>query len=112
MSLDARISAVTRILSGDCVTCGNSGIDPESGWDYCTECQGASIGKSVVRLHLEPREPGGLAGQDVLTVINPPEGDLSGLVGTEIWGGSGCIMVGDTKWAKRIGYTKIELVEN
>lgn len=66
-----------------------------------------------MRLKLEPRELGGVAGQSVLTIVNPPTVDpvwLAGMIGTEIWGGSGYIMVGDRKWARRIGYTCIELV--
>ena len=111
MSIDARIAAVTHILPGDCVGCSNTGKG-EDDWDDCPFCYGTSIGKRVLRLHLEPREPGVAPGQQVLAVVNPPEGDMSGIVGTEIWGNSSEIMVGDTKWAKRIGYTKIELVEN
>lgn len=109
MSIDARIRAVTRILSGDCEACGNTG-KAEDNWDDCPFCHGTSTGKRALRLHLEAREPGGLPGQRVLTVVNPPEGDMSGLVGTEIWGNASEIMVGDTKWAKRIGYTRIELI--
>lgn len=87
MSIDARITAVTV-------------IDP-----YGTSPK--------VRLKLEARERGGSAGQTALTIVNPPTVDpvaLSGLIDTEIWGGSSEIMVGDRKWAKRIGYTEIELV--
>jgi hypothetical protein len=49
-----------------------------------------------------------------LTIVNPPTVDpavLAGLIGTEIWGGAGYIMVGDRKWADRIMYTKIQLVD-
>ena len=111
MSIDARIRAVTRIFSGDCTRCGNTGQDPECEWDDCPSCYGTSTGKRVLRLHLEPSKTGGVPGQRVLTVVNPPEGDMSGLVGTEIWGNASEIMVGDKKWAKRIGYTRIELLD-
>ena len=113
MSIDARIDAVTVILPGPCEVCDGTGKDPENGWDTCPSCHGASEGKHVVRLKLAPREEGGLAGQDVLTIINPPTLDpglLESMVGMEIWGGSGEIMVGETKWADRIGYTRIRLV--
>ena len=86
MSIDAKIVAVT-IVSPD-----------------------VPSGDPCVHLHLEPRERGGVAGQSVLTVLNPPAADLGVLVGTEIWGNDSVIMVGDTKWANRVGYTQIELV--
>lgn len=49
-------------------------------------------------------------GQSSMTIVNPPAGDLSGIVGTEIWGGGQSLMVGDKKFANRIGYTRCELV--
>jgi hypothetical protein len=113
MSIDARIAAVTVIAPEHCDTCNGSGKDPESNWDDCPSCHGATKDKPKVRLKLEPRERGGVAGQSVLTIVNPPTVDpaaLAGMIDTEIWGGSGDIMVGDRKWARRIGYTQIELV--
>lgn len=115
MSIAARIQAVTIIAPYHCHVCNGTGSDPDDGWDDCPNCHGATASDPKVRLRLEPMRPGELAGQDTLTVVNPPSLDpeiLSGLVGTEIWGGSSEIMVGETKWANRIGYTKIELVEN
>lgn len=59
-------------------------------------------------LHLGPRDGEG-PGQSRLTVLNPPP-SLEAAVGTEIWGGGESIIVGrETKWADRIGYTKIRL---
>ena len=113
MSIDARIEAVTIIAPDHCETCDGTGKDPETNWDDCPSCHGASKDYPAVRIHLVAREPGGVAGQDVLTLVNPPTLDpdyLAGMIGTEIWGGSEYIMVGDTKWAKRIRYTRIELV--
>lgn len=109
MSISARIAAVTIIAPKFCSSCEGTGKDG-NGWDNCPVCHGATDGKPRVRLQLEPREHGGVAGQDTLTVVNPPDADLSGLVGVEIWGGSGEIMIGEKKWANRIGYTKIELI--
>lgn len=113
MSIDARIAAVTVIAPEHCETCNGSGKDPESNWDDCPSCHGATKDNPKVRLKLEPRERGGVAGQTVLTIVNPPTVDpaaLAGMIDTEIWGGTGDIMVGDRKWARRIGYTQIELV--
>jgi len=112
MSIDARIDAVTVVVPGPCNTCNDTGKDPETNYDDCPSCHGAARGRAQVRLKLVPRENGTVAGQDVLTIINPPTLNpnvLAGLIGTEIWGGSGDIMVGDKKWANRIGYTRIEL---
>ena len=112
MSIDARIAAVTVISPSHCPTCEGSGKDPESSWDACPSCHGATKDNPVVSLKLEPRERWGRAGQKVLIVVNPPTVDpavLSSLIGTEIWGGSNDIMVGTRRWAKRIGYTRIEL---
>lgn len=58
-------------------------------------------------LHLMPRG-NSLVGQPRLTVENPPA-NLEASIGTEIWGGCSEIMVGDTRWADRIGYTRIRL---
>lgn len=113
MSIDAKIEAVTVVAPKHCETCKGSGKDPEDNWDDCPSCHGATKDHPRVRLKLAPREKGGAAGQNVLTIVNPPTLDpktLAGMIGTEIWGGSSCIMVGETKWANRIGYTRIELV--
>jgi hypothetical protein len=112
MSIDARIAAVTVITGEYCDVCNGDGKDPEDNWDDCPVCHGATKTNPRVRLNLEPREVGGVAGQPVLTIVNPPTTDalvLAGMVGTEIWGGGSEIMVGDRKWANRIGYTQIEL---
>ena len=65
-------------------------------------------------LYLDPWEDDP-AGQPTLTIVNPPDGDIRTLAraleGQQIWGGAADIMVGTTKFAKRIGYTRIELVE-
>lgn len=62
------------------------------------------------RLDLGPRGTlNGSGGQKSLYVTNPKP-NMDACVGTEIWGGSGSIMVGDTLWARRNSYTEIELV--
>jgi len=92
-----------------------TGKDPSDTWNDCPECHGATKEKPQVRLHLVPKEKGGLAGQDVLTIVNPPTLDpkeLARMIGMEIWGGAGDIMVGERKLANRIMYTRIELIDD
>ncbi len=113
MSINARIAAVTVVSPDHCDVCNGTGKDPETNYHDCPSCHGATKDKPRVRLKLEPIKVGGSAGQPVLTIVNPPTVDpnvLAGMIGTKIWGGSGEIFVGERLWAKRIGYTKIELV--
>ena len=53
-------------------------------------------------------------GQSRLKVVNPPECGpcvfACAVIDTEIWGDSSYIMIGEKQWARRIGYTKIELL--
>ena len=71
---------------------------------------GVRVVDGETKLTLEPRDPRGTAaGQHTLVIDNPPA-DCSGMIGTEIWGSADTIMVGTTPWAKRIGYTHIELL--
>lgn len=66
----------------------------------------------TVTLHLGPLDGDG-PGQDSLEVVNPPkciDEFMASVVGLKIWGGSSEIRVRDTKWADRIGYTRIRLV--
>jgi len=112
MSIDCRIAAVTIVAPSHCDTCNGTGKD---NWDDCPTCHGATKDNPVVRLKLVARETGGVPGQDVLTIVNPPTLDpdyLSGLIDTEIWGGANEIMIGEKRWAKRIGYTRIELLSS
>lgn len=54
------------------------------------------------------------AGQSCLIVMNPPDNVDAfrrSVLGQQIWGNSSTIMVGDTKWADREGYTRIRLVD-
>lgn len=113
MAIDARIEGVTVVAPTHCPTCNGSGNDPSDSWDDCPACHGATTVNPQVRLQLVPRERGGVAGQSVLVIVNPPTTEpdiLAGMVGTAIWGGGSEIMIGNTLWAKRIGYTRIELV--
>jgi hypothetical protein len=48
------------------------------------------------------------AGQTRMTVLNPPP-QFEAAVGTQIWGGANSVMVGQTHWADRIGYTRLRL---
>jgi hypothetical protein len=67
----------------------------------------------TVRLNLGPLKGEG-PGQDFLTVVNPPanrQAFMNAVIGQVIWGGSSEIMVGQTKWAERVNYTEIKLVD-
>ena len=67
-----------------------------------------------VTVALEDRKSHATAGQNVLTILNPPENviDLHWLIGLEIWGGSSQILIGDRKLADRDSYTTITLVQS
>jgi hypothetical protein len=65
-------------------------------------------------LSLGPRRPRGGGnpsepGQSGMTVLNPPPG-LEAAVGAEVWGDADTLMVGERKWAERVGYTSCRLV--
>ena len=67
----------------------------------------------TVRLNLGKLDDGG-PGQDFLTVVNPPADTrsfMNAVIGLPIWGGASEIMVRDTKWAERVTYTEIKLVD-
>lgn len=65
-----------------------------------------------VRIYLAPREKGGCAGQRSLLITNFPKySSPHGLVGIEIWGGSGEVLVGDKVWAERRGYGQLVLTK-
>lgn len=66
-----------------------------------------------VTISLEPSGKGATVGQSLMTVLNPPplNCDLARLIGLQVWGGSSCLMVGESKLADRVGYTQIKLVE-
>ena len=49
------------------------------------------------------------AGQPSIIIENPKPG-MDALVGYNIWGGAGEIMLGDKMLAKRVGYTRARLV--
>ena len=66
-----------------------------------------------LRLEDRPNHAGGvpgIAGQSVLRFDAAPDGLLA-LVGLDVWGGSGEIMLGDVKIASRIGYTRIKFCD-
>lgn len=69
---------------------------------------GISWPGTIARLTLEPREPGGCAGQSTLDVHYPPVA-LPTLLGREIWGGDSFLMCGDSRIGRRIGYSACEL---
>ncbi len=69
-----------------------------------------TLDNGSVRIYLRPIAEGEIAGQRSLTITNWPKGKSPyGLVGTDIWGGSGQIMIGERVWAERRGYTHIFL---
>ena len=54
-------------------------------------------------------------GQNHLKVLNPPvdvETFCKAVAFEKIWGGSSEIMIRETKWADRVGYERIRLVES
>ena len=59
------------------------------------------------RLELEDSAPGRTAGQNALHFNEAPH-DVTCLNGQIIWGGSGEVMLGDRKFARRVGYGGIE----
>ena len=73
-----------------------------------------------VKLTLADRPGGGLAGQETLRILNTSKMKesrgwlltLRKLIGCDIWGGSGEIMLGNARLAKREGYTGIYLESN
>ncbi len=92
MSIDARVTAISKELGED----------------------------KPIKLYLEDRPGGGPAGQETLTILNTGVIKetkywaiyLCRLIGCDIWGGAGEIMLGDTVFAQRHGYTGILLVGN
>jgi hypothetical protein len=69
-------------------------------------------GDGTAILRLKDRIRGsGERGQDAFTVTNPPPGALlDAVIGMEVWGNSTDIMIGDRRWARRLGYCRIELL--
>jgi hypothetical protein len=53
----------------------------------------------------------GTAGQRSLYFERAPE-EVTALNGLDIWGGDGEIMLGESEIARRIGYTRIEFVDD
>jgi hypothetical protein len=75
---------------------------------------GVSIGPNGVFLNLEARDSRiGPAGQQRMEILNPPSPptQLEVLVGECVWGGSGFLMLGDTKIADRVGCTQLRLLK-
>ena len=67
-------------------------------------------GRGKVKIFLQARKDGSLAGRQVLVIDNwEPGRPIEGLVGVEIRGGADCIMIGDIRWAERINSTTIRL---
>ena len=112
MSIQGCIVGVTVIHCPDkCEICANTGLDPETNWDACPRCHGAVKGTPVVYLVLGGQE---ITGQKRLRVLNPPSFDsnfYSGLIGVVIWSTGDRVMIGETQWANRVGYTAIQLVQ-
>lgn len=75
---------------------------------------GVTIARDGVFLNLEPREPYGHAGQQRMEILNPPEPPtlLEVMVGECVWGSASQLMIGDTKFADRVGYTQLKLTSD
>lgn len=73
---------------------------------------GITCSPDGVFLNLEPRDRYNGPGQSRMEIVNPPSPPtkLEVLVSECVWGGSGFLMLGDTKIADRIGYTKLKLL--
>lgn len=65
------------------------------------------IKDELPRLNLEGRKTPDNPGQPVLFVRNAPD-DLESFIGSEIWGNSSQLLIGDTNVANRTSYTEIE----
>lgn len=64
-------------------------------------------------LVLEPREESNKHhGDFTMVVMKPPKNkkSLGRLIGCELWGGSGELLLGDTKIAERVGYRRLTLL--
>lgn len=76
---------------------------------------GISESSDGLRLVLEDRPGGGVAGQPVLVIANAPErwaqSRLVDLIGCDIWGCGSLILLGHSRLAKRDEYQRIVLVE-
>lgn len=67
-----------------------------------------------VLLVLEPRDPRNAHhGTSRMTIVNPPDDPtrLEVLIGECVWGGDTFLLIGDTKFADRVGYTRLRLLE-
>ncbi len=67
-----------------------------------------------VMLVLEPRDPRNARHGDIrMSIENPPDDPsrLEVLIGEDVWGGDSYLMIGDTKFADRVGYTRLRLLE-
>lgn len=63
------------------------------------------------KLYLAPFDRLGRRGQRELFITNPPACDLSGLVGTRVTGDDKFITVARRRWAQRMGWTRIRLID-
>lgn len=67
----------------------------------------------LVKLTLEDRGMCSPAGQNTLVLMNCDNIEAAAdFIQCELWGGSGCLMLGDEKIADRDGYTMVRLVDN
>lgn len=82
-------------------------------------CHGGTPEEPYLYIGLKPREKLGrevsIAGRESLIIINPPTLDLeiiACLLDVEIWGNATELRIGDIKWAERITYSTIRLVDD
>jgi hypothetical protein len=64
------------------------------------------------RLTLDQPDRRRVAGQSVLTVIDPVPSNIAILLGKPVWGGCNSLMCGEVQIGERIGYTRVKLDYN
>ena len=85
-------------------------------WGFAMLCfdaviHSAALERGGCRIWLAPRETGGRMVVGSLLIVNWPSGVTPyGLVGTELWGEKGEVMVGLSRWGECLGKGKLFLV--
>jgi hypothetical protein len=75
-----------------------------------------TAGVREVHASLVDRDKNSAAGQTKLRILNPPnnwaKSSLPDLIGCEVWGNANELYLGDTRFAFRISYTSVYLVND
>ena len=75
-----------------------------------------TVGVREVQISLADRDKHSVAGQTKLRILNPPsnwaKSSLPNLIGCDVWGGDNELYLGDKRFAFRISYTSVYLVED